>query len=127
MNRNSLKDKMLKSGIDEHSWNTQFEPNLETLYTIAMELISRLPSIGFMSKTKRLNAIYVIFEHIDRLIDDGLSFDDALCSYLIARQLSANFDKAHIMFVLESPKMGIGYIPTCPVAEFIWQQATGRV
>ncbi len=120
MEREVLKRKILKSGISEADWNTVFEPDLDLIYSSALQLVSRLPSIGFLSRTKRLNSIYVIFEYLDLLIDsEELSVNQAMSSYLIARNLSTSFDKAHTMFVIMAPRMSVGSIPSNPIAQSI--------
>ena len=105
MDESGLRSKMLKLGVTSDEWDLVYYPRLETIYPLAQLLVSRLPSIGFASTAKRLNAVIAIFEYIDSLVDrEGASEEDSLYAYLLARALSKSFDKAHTMFVIRSPR-----------------------
>ena len=123
-----IKTKMLSAGFSLYEWEQDIEPDIEVISDVASFLINRLPSIGFMNTNKRLNAIFVSFENIENLIDAGdISLKQAMNSYVIACNINANFDKANQAFVSRAPRLGIGEIPSCPVARVIWQQITGRM
>ena len=78
---------------------SEIEPFWDDALNIAEVVLSRMPDIGFMSRSKRLNAFFVCCENIERiLVDNDIDENAVAISILIMRFSNKKFDKAHTMF-----------------------------
>ncbi|MGV2989900.1 hypothetical protein ACE1OE_19885 [Vibrio sp. E150_011] len=108
---NLLKNNGSLSGSDE----LQIRDNWEEIFAAATNALERMPSIGFLSTTKRINTFLAVCSHLDQLVSNGfINREQAQMALQILRLSNKSFEKAITMFELRQSRFGIRAIAELP-------------
>ena len=91
----SLSEAVKITGLDEH----ELDQILDDCNSLAVAALQRMPSIGFMSREKRLNAFLVVCEFLSSFEGDDAT-DKTMIAIQLMRKQSGKFDKCYTMFTI---------------------------
>lgn len=91
-----------------------------TQLEVYKELKETMPSIGFLSRSKRINACFVVLYNAQQMIDNERATEDAVTNAVIDLWNNYKpFYKASSMTALMAPRFSAGEIPTGLCEPFI--------
>ena len=80
---------------------------------VAMAVSANMPSIGFLSKTKRMEAFNLSCHMIEELCQDEdgeVDMENAFEAAAILLKINKKFEKAFIMVLLNFERLPLGYL-----------------